>query len=151
MKIAIGNDRKGLQYKQIIKQWLISKGYEVIDVGTNEDVPCDYPIYGERVAKLVADGMCQRGIVICSSGVGISIAANKVNGIRCGLAYCDEVAELMRKHNDANIIAFGQSYMDIDDVKRRVDIFLKTEFLGSYHQKRIDLITQIENEMGGLI
>lgn len=151
MKIAIGNDRKGLQYKQIIKQWLILKGYEVVDVGTNEDVPCDYPIYGECVAKLVADGKCQRGIVICSSGVGISIAANKVNGIRCGVAYCDEVAELMRKHNDANIIAFGQSYMEIDDVKRRVDIFLKTEFLGSYHQKRIDLITQIEIEMGGSI
>ena len=147
MKIAIGNDRKGLQYKRILQAWLLSEGHKVINVGTDEDVPCDYPIYAERVARLVSLGECERGIVICASGIGISIAANKVNGIRCGIAYSDEVTELMRKHNDANVIAFGQSYMDIEDVKRRIEIFLKTDFSGSYHQARIDLITKIEDEM----
>ncbi len=146
MKIAIGNDRKGLQYKRILQEWLMNKGYEVINVGTDEDVPCDYPIYAEHVARLVSSGECERGIVICASGIGISIAANKVDGIRCGIAYSDEVTELMRKHNAANVVAFGQSYMDIEDVKRRVEIFLKTDFAGSYHQERIDLITKIEEE-----
>ena len=150
MKIAIGNDRKGLQYKRILQEQLSNEGHEVINVGTDEDVPCDYPIYAERAARLVSSGECERGIVICASGIGISIAANKVNGIRCGVAYSDEVTELMRKHNDANVIAFGQSYMDIEDVKRRVVIFLKTDFAGSYHQERIDLITKIENEMRNL-
>ena len=147
MKIAIGNDRKGLQYKRILQAWLLSEGHKVINVGTDEDVPCDYPIYAERVARLVSLGECERGIVICASGIGISIAANKVNGIRCGIAYSDEVTELMRKHNDANVIAFGQSYMGIENVKRRIEIFLKTDFSGSYHQARIDLITKIEDEM----
>ncbi len=147
MKIAIGNDRKGLLYKAELVKWLERKGYKIVNVGTDEDVPCDYPIYGEKVARLVADKKCDRGIVICSSGVGISIAANKVNGIRCGLAYCDEAAKLIRQHNDANVIAFGQSYMDLDDVKRRTDIFLNTDFIGNYHQNRIDLITKIEHEM----
>ena len=144
MKIAIGNDRKGLNYKNELLSWLKSKGYEVINVGTDDDIPCDYPIYAEKVAVLVSAGECDRGILICSSGVGISIAANKVKGIRCGLAYNDEVASLIRQHNNANIIAFGQSYMTIEDVKNRIDIFLNTDFLGSYHQDRIDLITKIE-------
>ena len=147
MKIAIGNDRKGLQYKIALKNWLEEKGHVVIDVGTNEDIPCDYPFYGKRVAELVATEECDKGIVICSSGIGISIAANKVNKARCGIAYCDEVTKLMRQHNNANIIAFGQSYMELNDVKRRTEIFLTTDFLGSYHQSRIDMITGIEKEM----
>ena len=147
MKIAIGNDRKGLQYKRILQEWLLNEGHKVINVGTDEDIPCDYPIYAEGVARLVSSRECERGIVICASGIGISIAANKVKGIRCGVAYSDEVTELMRKHNDANVIAFGQSYMGIENVKRRIEIFLKTDFSGSYHQARIDLITKIEDEM----
>lgn len=85
MKIAIGNDRKGLEYKNKIVTYLEKNDYEVIDVGTNEDIPCDYPIYAEKVANLVSSKKCDRGILICSSGIGISIAANKVKGIRCGI------------------------------------------------------------------
>lgn len=146
MKIAIGNDRQGLLLKNELVHWLQVSGHEVIDVGTNEDLPCDYPIYAGRVADMVSNGICERGIVICATGVGISIAANKVAGIRCGLAYDDEVTKLMRQHNDANMIAFGQRFMRSEDVKRRLYIFLHTDFLGGYHQGRIDLITQIERK-----
>lgn len=144
MKIAIGNDRQGLLLKRELLTWLSDNGYEVTDVGTNEDIPCDYPIFAEKVANLVASGECERGIVICATGVGISIAANKIAGIRCGLAYDDEVTRLMRQHNDANIIAFGQKFMPLEDVKRRLEIFFETEFFGGYHQERINLISQIE-------
>ncbi len=144
MKIAIGNDRQGLLLKKDLLIWLSESGHEVTDVGTNEDVPCDYPIFAEKVANLVSSGECERGIVICATGIGISIAANKVDGIRCGLAYDDEVTKLMRQHNDANMIAFGQRFMYLEDVKRRLEIFLDTDFSGGYHQERINLISQIE-------
>ena len=105
MKIAIGNDRKGLGYKEAVVVWLL---------------------------------------VICASGIGISIAANKVKGIRCGVGYCDEVAKAMRLHNDANIIAFGQDYMSLEDVIKRVKVFLNTDFLGSYHLDRVKQISELE-------
>ena len=146
MKIVIGNDRQGLLLKRELVIWLRDNGYEVIDVGTDSDAPCDYPIFAESVASLVSNGICSRGIVICATGIGMSIAANKLAGIRCGLAYDDEVTKLMRQHNDANVIAFGQRFMSLEDVKRRLDIFLHTDFLGGHHQKRIDLITQIEEK-----
>jgi ribose 5-phosphate isomerase B len=144
MKIAIGNDRKGLGYKQTVVTWLQEKGYEVVNVGTDINEPCDYPIYAEKVARLVSSGECEKGIVICASGIGISIAANKVKGIRCGVGYCDEVAKAMRLHNDANIIAFGQEYMSIEEVINRVELFLNTDFLGSYHLDRVKQIEFIE-------
>ena len=146
MKIAIGNDRQGLPLKKDLLVWLSEKGYSVTDVGTNEDVPCDYPIFAESVASLVSNGICERGIVICATGIGISIAANKFAGIRCGLAYDDEVTKLMRQHNDANVIAFGQRFMSLEDAKRRLDIFLHTDFLGGHHQERISQITKIEEK-----
>lgn len=144
MKIAIGNDRKGLSYKNEILRQLMDLGYEVFNVGTDENIPCDYPIYAEKVARLVASGKCDKGIVICASGIGISIAANKIPGIRCGVGYCGEVARAMRLHNDANMIAFGQDYMDLEDVKKRVELFLSTEFLGDYHTVRIKQISRLE-------
>lgn len=144
MKIAIGNDRKGLGYKEAVVVWLLEKGYEVVNVGTDVNEPCDYPIYAEKVARLVSSGECEKGIVICASGIGISIAANKVKGIRCGVGYCDEVAKAMRLHNDANIIAFGQDYMSLEDVIKRVKVFLDTDFLGSYHLDRVKQISELE-------
>ena len=144
MKIAIGNDRKGLRYKNEILRLLMDLGYEVFNVGTDENIPCDYPIYAEKVARLVASGKCDKGIVICASGIGMSIAANKISGIRCGVGYCDEVVRAMRLHNDANMIAFGQDYMDLEDVKKRVELFLSTEFLGDYHTVRIKQISHLE-------
>ena len=149
MKIAIGNDRQGLILKQAILVWLRGNGHEVTDIGTNENIPCDYPIFAEKVANLVANGICERGIAICATGIGVSIAANKVAGIRCGIAYNDEVTILMRQHNDANMIAFGQKFMSLESVERRLNLFLNTDYLGGYHQERIELISKIENKQRG--
>ena len=96
------------------------------------------------MAKSVASGNSNFGIVICTSGEGIAMAANKVDGVRCGIAYNDEVAKLMRQHNDANVIAFGQKFMSYDDVERRVHIFLETEFEGGRHQNRVDMLNKIK-------
>ncbi len=143
-RIAVGCDHGGLEYKDAIKKHLIEKGYEVIDVGTNSLESCHYPIFGAEVGRKVASGECQFGVVVCTSGEGISIAANKIKGVRCGIAYNDDVARLMRQHNNANVIGFGQKFMALEDVLRRVDIFLNTEFEGGRHQTRVDLISELE-------
>lgn len=144
MKIAVGSDHGGLEYKNAIKEHLESLGYEVKDVGTYTKDSCHYPIFGEAVARSVASKESDFGVVVCTSGEGISMAANKVKGVRCGIAYNDDVARLMRQHNDANVISFGQAFMTLDDVLRRVDIFLNTKFEGGRHQTRVDLISNIE-------
>ena len=144
MKIAVGSDHGGLEYKNAIAEHLTSKGYEVVDVGTYTHDSCHYPLFGAEVAKKVASKECDYGVVVCTSGEGISMAANKIKGIRCGLCYNDEVARLMRQHNDANVIAFGQKFMKLEDVIRQVDIFLNTEFEGGRHQTRVDLIKELE-------
>lgn len=145
MKIAIGNDRNGIDYKNRLTAHLESLGHQVINCGTDEDFPADYPLHGERVGRLVAGGGCERGIVICATGIGICMSADKVKGIRAGIAYTDDVARLMRIHNDANVIGFGQDFMTYEEVEGRVDIFLTTDFAGSYHNTRIQQITDIEN------
>lgn len=144
MKIAIGCDRRGLGYKQKLAKHLEKTGYTVCDVGTYENAPCDYPIYGLEVAKLVSSGECEFGVVLCGTGTGISIAANKVKGVRCGVAYTDDVAKLLREHTDGNIIAFGETQMEYADVERRTDIFLHTSFLGEYHALRTKQLSDIE-------
>ena len=146
MKISIGCDHGGYALKEEVKEYLSSKGYEVLDVGTYSLDSCHYPLFGEAAARKVATGECEYGIVICTSGEGIMMSANKVKGVRCGLAYNDDVARLMRQHNNANMIAFGAKFMELDDVKRRLDIFLNTEFEGGRHQTRVDLISDIENK-----
>lgn len=147
IKIAIGNDRCARDYKSRLVTYLESKNFELVDCGTNMDKPVDYPIYGEVVGKKVSSGDCKFGIVLCGTGIGISIAANKVDGIRCGVAYTDEVAKLMRQHNDANIISFGRKFMDYEDIERRTNIFLNTDFLGDYHLTRIKQIQDIEGNI----
>lgn len=144
MKIAVGSDHGGLEYKNAIKEHLEKQGYKVIDVGTYSKDSCHYPVFGAEVAKKVASKECEYGVVVCTSGEGIAITANKVKGVRCGIAYNDDVARLMRQHNDANVIAFGQKFMNLEDVLRRVDIFLSTEFEGGRHQTRVDLIRDLE-------
>lgn len=146
MKIAVGSDHGGLDYKEAIKKHLVDLGHEVIDVGTNTHDSCHYPIFGIAVAKKVASGECRFGVVVCTSGEGIAIAANKVRGIRCGIGYNDEVSRLMREHNNANVISFGQKFMQLDDVIRRVDIFLTTEFAGGRHAERVKLICDEEQK-----
>lgn len=144
MKIVIGNDRKGLDYKKRLSTYLTFQGYDVINIGTDEDIPCDYPIYAEKAGRLVANGLCQFGVLICSSGEGMVMCANKIKGVRCGLAYNDETAELIRMHNDANMIAFGQSFMSYEDVERRTMLFLKTVFCGSYHEVRVQQMNELQ-------
>lgn len=140
MKLAIGSDHAGYEYKCEVIKYLEEKGHEMIDVGTHSLDSCDYPTYGKEVGVLVSSKKVEFGILICSSGEGIMIAANKINGIRAGLAYNDDTARLMRQHNDANIISFGANFMDLEDVKRRIDIFLSTDFEGGRHQRRVNLI-----------
>jgi len=140
MKIVLASDHAGYAYKKEIKAFLKEKGIQVVDVGTNSIESCDYPIFAHEAAKKVADGDVDYGILICSSGEGISIAANKHKGVRAGLAYNDEVARLMRQHNNANMIAFGATFMKLPDVKKRIEIFLKTPFEGGRHERRVNEI-----------
>ncbi len=142
MRIAIGSDHAGFLAKEEVVKFLKQEGYEVEDVGTYSKDSCDYPIFGRKVGELVASKNCEFGVVICSSGEGIMMAANKVKGIRCGIAYNDQTAELLRQHNDANVISFGANFMDIDDIKRRLKIFLNTDFLGERHLRRVNLIEE---------
>ena len=144
LKISIGSDHGGFAYKEAIKKHLEGK-YEVIDVGTYSEESCNYPEFGIKAAKLVASRECQYGIVVCTSGEGIMMSANKVRGVRCAMGYNDEVSALARQHNNANMIAFGQKFMELEDVLRRVDIFLNTEFEGGRHATRVQIIIDEEN------
>ena len=144
MRIAIGNDRRGLECKEKLLSVLNEEGHELVNVGTDENFPVDYPIYAKKVAELVVSKECDRGIVICASGIGVMIAANKVDGARCGMGYDDDVAHLMCEHDDCNIIAFGQDFINFEDVVRRTKIFLNARFLGGYHRYRIEQIGNIE-------
>jgi len=140
MKIVVASDHAGFAYKSEIKEFLKSKGIEVLDVGTNSTDSCDYPIFAHAAAEKVASGEAEFGILVCSSGEGIAIAANKNKGIRAGIAYNDEVAGLMRQHNNANMISFGASFMKLPDVLRRIEIFLNTPFEGGRHERRVNEI-----------
>ena len=140
MKISIGSDHAGYLAKEEVKKYLQSKGHEVKDVGTNSLDSCDYPIFGRAAAELVAKGEVDYGVLICSSGEGIMMAANKVKGVRAGLAYNDDVARLIRQHNNANMIAFGASFMKVEDIIKRIDIFLATDFEGGRHERRVSEI-----------
>ena len=140
MKIVIASDHAGFQYKQEIAHYLKEKGFIVEDVGTHSLDSCDYPIFAHKAAEKVASKEAEFGILVCSSGEGIAIAANKTKGVRAGIAYNDDVARLMRQHNNANMISFGASFMELKDVLRRIDIFLATEFEGGRHERRVSEI-----------
>ncbi len=140
MKIAIACDHGGLEYKNAIKEHLISKGHQVKDCGTDSKESCHYPIFAKRACEAFLNKEVERIILVCTSGEGVMMVANHYNGIRCGLGYNDDVARLMREHNDANAIAFGQGFMKLEDVLHRVDIFLSTEFAGGRHKTRVDMI-----------
>ncbi len=144
LKIAIGSDHGGVDYKTEVIKYLESKGYQVKNVGTDSHDSCHYPIYGAEVGRAVASKECDFGIVICTSGEGIAIAANKIKGVRCGLGYNDEVSKLMRQHNNANVISFGAKFMSLEDVLRRIDIFLSTDFEGGRHEIRVNMISDLE-------
>lgn len=146
MKIAMGNDHTAVEMKQQIKEYLEGKGHEIIDFGTNETASCDYPIYGEKVGRAVADGEAQCGIAICGTGIGISLAANKVKGIRCCVCSEPYSAKLSKMHNNSNVLAFGARVIGVEMAKMIVDEWLGAEFEGGRHQRRVDLIMDIENK-----
>ena len=145
MKIAIGNDHAALELKNHIVDYLVKEGHEVVNFGTDTPASTDYPIYGARVAHAVANGECERGIVICGTGIGISISANKVKGIRCALCSEPVSAKLTRQHNDANVLAMGARIIGPAMAEEIVHTYLTTEFEGGRHSRRIDLITKLEN------
>ena len=145
MKIAIGCDHGGYLLKQDILIWMEEHDIDFEDVGCFSTESVDYPIYGEKVARLVASGECEKGIVICTTGIGISISANKVKGIRAALCGDCYSAEMTRRHNDANILAMGARVLGPGLALKIVDTFLTTEFEGGRHARRIALISDIEN------
>ncbi len=146
MKIAIGNDHAAVEMKNEIKAYLESKGHEVINFGTDTSDSCDYPVYGQKVAEAVASGQVEEGVLICGTGIGISLAANKVPGIRAAVCSEPVSARLAKQHNDANIIAFGARIVGLEEAKAIVDAFFDAEFEGGRHQRRIDLITAVEEK-----
>ena len=137
MKIAIGSDHAGFEYKQRIIEMLRGLGHDVRDFGTNSAEPVDYPMFIRPAAQAVANGEAERGIVLGGSGNGEAIVANKVHGIRCGLAWNTESATLTRQHNDANVLSLGQRMMSLDTALECVRIFLNTPFDGGRHARRI--------------
>ncbi len=138
--IALASDHGGYALKEHIKQHLESQGLPYKDFGTTSTDSCDYPLFGRAAAQSVASGGCDRGIVICTTGIGISIAANKVKGIRCALCSEPLSAEMCRRHNDANMLAMGAGLIGPNLAQRIVDIFLTTPFEGGRHQRRVNEI-----------
>ncbi|RLC47665.1 MAG: ribose 5-phosphate isomerase B [Candidatus Cloacimonadota bacterium] len=143
MKIAIASDHAGYKLKEEIKKYLRYK-YVVKDFGTNGEDAVDYPEFGFPAAECVANGICDRGIVICGTGIGMSIVANKVKGIRAALCYCGEIAELSRRHNNANVLVLAGKYLDPKSAKEIIDIWLTANFDKGRHQRRIDKICKYE-------
>lgn len=145
MKIGIANDHTGIEMKQAVTALLEEKGHEVVNFGTDKNESCDYPIYGEKVGRAVASGEVDRGILICGTGLGISLAANKVHGVRA--AVCSEpcTARLSRQHNDANVLAFGARIVGLEMAKMIVETWMDAEFEGGRHKRRVDMIMDIED------
>ncbi|MCI8300688.1 MAG: ribose 5-phosphate isomerase B [Lachnospiraceae bacterium] len=146
MKVAIGNDHTAVDLKMEIMEYVRSLGHEAVNLGTDSTESCHYPVYGEKVGRAVAAGEADCGILICGTGVGISLAANKIRGIRC--AVCSDVttAHLTKEHNNANIIAFGARIVGNEQAKDIVKAYLEAEFMGGRHQTRLDMIHEIEEK-----
>ena len=144
MKIAIGNDHTGVALKRMLVDYLSAQGHEIDNLGTDDTSASNYPVIAARVANAVVSGQYERGILICGTGIGISIAANKVPGVRCALCSEPVSAKLCRSHNNANIVAMGARMIGPVMAQNIVDAFLNTDFDGGRHQTRLDLVTRIE-------
>ena len=140
MKIAIGSDHAGFEYKENLKTYLAEQGHTVVDFGTYSAEPADYPLYIRPTAEAVANGECERGIVLGGSGNGEAIVANRVTGVRCALCWNLDSARLGREHNNANVISIGQRMVTPETAREIVRIWLETPFEGGRHQRRIDMI-----------
>ena len=144
MKIAMACDHGGFALKEDLRAWLTEQGYEIEDFGCHSTESCDYPDFAGPAAKAVAAGQCQRGIVICTTGIGVSICANKVDGVRCALCSEPWSAEMTRRHNDANVLAMGAGVVGPNLARQIVTNFLNTEFEGGRHQRRVDKMMALE-------
>lgn len=143
MKIALACDHAGYEMKMVIKEKLESEGYEILDLGTDSTESVDYPIYGKAIGEAVAQGKAEKGIAVCGTGIGISIAANKVKGIRCALCTSVEMARLAKEHNNANILAMGGRTTSKELAFQMIDEWFNAEFLGGKHQRRISMLDEM--------
>ena len=146
MKIALACDHGGLNLKKEIIKYLKENGYDYRDFGTDSFDSCDYPDYALPAAEAVANGECDKGIVVCSTGIGVSIVANKVRGVRCAHCHDCYCAEFKRRHNDSNVLALGEKVVGVGYALKIVETFLTTAFEGGRHQRRVDKISEIEKK-----
>ena len=146
MKIALGADHAGYELKEKIKQELSRQGVEVADQGTVSNESVDYPDFARKVGEAVAAGQVERGILVCGSGIGMAIVANKVPGVRAANVTTEYEAQMSREHNDANVLALGSRILDEPSAMKIVDKWLHTQFAGGRHQRRVDKISEIERE-----
>ena len=144
MKIAIGADHAGFSLKEQVRRKLAGEGYEVVDFGTASLESCDYPDFAQSVGRDVAQGRRDRGILVCSTGIGMAMAANIVDGVLAAPGQNDDEVRLTREHNDANVLTLGAKYMDENRAMELIAIFLKTEFAGGRHARRVAKIAQLE-------
>jgi ribose 5-phosphate isomerase B len=148
MKVAISSDHRGFAAKRRVAELLQRSGHEVVDFGCMSPEVCDYPDMGLTAAQAVAEGRCDRGILLCGTGIGMSITANKVKGVRAASVHDELTATLSRKHNNANILCLAADLVGEELIRRVVDVFLKTEFEGGRHQRRLQKITEYESRNG---
>jgi ribose 5-phosphate isomerase B len=144
MRIAVGSDHAGFDLKRELEPFLRADGHDVVDVGTDSEESTDYPVYAAAAARLVADGEADRAVLVCGSGVGVSIVANKVDGVRAVNAHDPDEAEMSRRHNDANVLTLAGRRLDEGNATPIVERFLGTEFEGGRHQRRVDQIDAVE-------
>jgi ribose 5-phosphate isomerase B len=146
MRIAIGADHAGFALKEKLRERLAGQGHEIVDFGTSSAESCDYPDFARPVAREVAEHRADRGILVCSTGIGMAMAANKVAGVRAAPGQSEDEVRLTREHNDANVLTLGARYLDEQRASGLIDIFLKTEFAGGRHARRVGKIGQLEQE-----
>jgi ribose 5-phosphate isomerase B len=144
MKIAIAADHAGFALKEKLRQKLAGEGHEVVDFGTASAESCDYPDFAQPVGRDVAQGRSDRGILVCSTGIGMAMAANKIAGVRAAQAQSEDEVRLTREHNDANVLTLGAKYLDEDQAAGLIQVFLNTEFTGGRHARRVAKIAQLE-------
>ena len=146
MKVALGADHAGFEAKEKIKKTLDEIGVEYEDLGTNSTASVDYPDFGARVGRAVADGETDEGIIFCGSGIGIAIAANKIDGVRAAQAWNEETARLARRHNDANVLSIGARVVSEDEIPKIVKAWFDAKFEGGRHERRVEKITELEKD-----
>lgn len=144
MRIAIGSDHAGFALKETLRMWLVEQGHDVADLGTHTEERCDYPTFGALVGEAVARGDAELGVVVCGSGQGICMAANKVPGVRGGVIRDVQDAEMTRRHNDANVACFGERFTEPDVALAALKVFLDTPFDGGRHQARVDQLAELD-------